>query len=108
MLRNIPENHQEHYLIFLENEGEGCAEKFDDFNTLNGNINRYTNKIAPDQTSFSDNAICLKIFKKGTPDLTLIDLPGIKYTAEEDKIKKLITNRIRDPNCIILFVMAAN
>jgi hypothetical protein len=60
----------------------------------------------------TDRTIEISVVDADLPDLTLVDLPGLTQSAEDDqnkdmpaKIKALVTSWIEQPNTIILLVV---
>lgn len=51
--------------------------KFTDFKEVEQMISYLTDKVAGKNKGIVDEPIILNIFSKNTPDLTLVDLPGI-------------------------------
>ncbi|KAK9110059.1 hypothetical protein Sjap_018119 [Stephania japonica] len=77
-------------------------------------INTGTDEIAGKQKGVSDNPITLVVKKRGVPDLTLVDLPGITrvpvHGQPEDiyeQISKIIMEYITPKETIILNVLSA-
>ncbi|KAK9158885.1 hypothetical protein Scep_005459 [Stephania cephalantha] len=77
-------------------------------------INTGTEEIAGKQKGVSDNPITLVVKKKGVPDLTMVDLPGITRVPvlgqPEDiyeQISKIIMEYITPKETIILNVLSA-
>jgi GTPase SAR1 family protein len=67
------------------------------------------------ENGFSRNSIAIKVSSPESPDLTLIDLPGIVRTATAgqhigviDQVNGLIDYYIQQPNTIILAVIPSN
>ncbi|CAD7923987.1 unnamed protein product [Amoebophrya sp. A120] len=88
---------------------------FEDFNQIRREIERETDRISGKNKGVSAQPIQLKIFSPHVIDLTLVDLPGTtkvpvgEQPADiETRIRELILNYIRKPNCIVLAVHAAN
>lgn len=88
----------------------------DELATIKNEIERLTNIIAGKEKNISSQAITVKIFLPGVPNLTLIDLPGITQIACRDKgqpsdikdqIEKLIGSYIKHEETIILSVIPA-
>ncbi|KAK9168319.1 hypothetical protein Syun_000459 [Stephania yunnanensis] len=81
---------------------------------ISNSINTGTEEIAGKQKGVSDNPITLVVKKKGVPDLTMVDLPGITRVPvlgqPEDiyeQISKIIMEYITPKETIILNVLSA-
>ncbi|KAJ8366585.1 hypothetical protein AAFF_G00350360, partial [Aldrovandia affinis] len=88
---------------------------FTDFDEIRQEIEDETERISGNNKGISDEPIHLKIFSPHVVNLTLVDLPGITKVPVGDQpkdielqIRELILAHIRNPNCIILAVTAAN
>ncbi|XP_019226328.1 PREDICTED: putative dynamin-related protein 4A [Nicotiana attenuata] len=76
-------------------------------------ISRATNTIAGSTNGISNNPLTLILKKKGFPNLTIVDLPGIPTLDEANKeiyerIHQMILNYITPEDRIILNVLSAN
>lgn len=56
---------------------DGSDEKIFDFQEVRNNIQRLTDRVAGSNKGIVDDPIKLTVYGRETPDLTLIDLPGI-------------------------------
>ena len=83
---------------------------------LHKEIETQTLNRAGTQKNISYNPIILKIYLPNIPDLNLIDLPGLTMIGLTDKgqtkdmpqkIRKMLSNYIKDPKSIILAVIPA-
>ena len=90
-------------------------EKFYDFDKIRMNIEMLTDKVCGDNKGIVDDPIVLQVFSADTPDLTVIDLPGITRIAIGDQpkdieriTKTMVKRYCEDDRTIILCVLAAN
>ncbi|XP_009372772.2 dynamin-related protein 4C-like [Pyrus x bretschneideri] len=91
----------------------GRVEHTDEDNISEDIVNA-TNLIAGDGKGISDTPLTLLVKKKGVPDLTMVDLPGITRVPINgqpedicDQIKNMIKVYIKPEECIILNVLSA-
>eukprot|EP00931_Biecheleriopsis_adriatica_P055628 TRINITY_DN32934_c0_g1_i1.p1 TRINITY_DN32934_c0_g1~~TRINITY_DN32934_c0_g1_i1.p1 ORF type:complete len:358 (-),score=64.57 TRINITY_DN32934_c0_g1_i1:132-1205(-) len=91
------------------------GEKFLRFELVRSEIELETQRLCGDNRGVSDEPILLRIFSPTVMDLTLVDLPGLTKvpTGEQPKdisqtIRQLVLRYVRERNCIILAVSAAN
>ena len=89
--------------------------KFEDFTKIRDEISNETERCTGGNKGISDDPIRLRIFSPHVLNLTLIDLPGITRVPVGDQpddievqIRKMLTNYIKNPKCIILAVHPAN
>ena len=86
----------------------GCGDKFPmktiPFAKVADKIREITEEVAPKDGFYADHAINLRIVKDDVPDLTLIDMPGIKYDSQmsDAAIKALYMKYIKSESCVIL------
>ena len=57
------------------------GKKFTDFSKVKKQIDHLTDKVAGKNKGIVDIPLVLSIYSKDTPDLTLVDLPGITRIA---------------------------
>lgn len=100
---------------YAEFEKELKGQKITDLSKIKEIIEELTEKKCGKGTNIVDDPIVLKIFSKTTPDLTLIDLPGLTRIPFKDQPKNIyeITSEMckrycSDPRTIILCVLPAN
>ncbi|KAM1064329.1 hypothetical protein ACFX2I_028333 [Malus domestica] len=91
----------------------GRVEHTDEDNISEDIVNA-TNLIAGEGKGISDTPLTLLVKKKGVPDLTMVDLPGITRVPINgqpedicDQIKNMIKAYIKPEECIILNVLSA-
>jgi replication fork clamp-binding protein CrfC len=72
-------------------------------------------KVAGSNKAVSKEHLILRVHSKSVPNLTLVDLPGLTKVPVGDQpqniseqIRTMVLEAIRNPNCIILAVSAAN
>ena len=89
--------------------------KLTDFVEIRKRIEKYTDDLCGSNKNIIDDPIVLKIYSENTPDLTLIDLPGITRIPVggqpkniEEVTKSLVTRYCKDERTIILAVIPAN
>eukprot|EP00658_Telonema_sp_P-2_P012667 TRINITY_DN14822_c0_g1_i4.p1 TRINITY_DN14822_c0_g1~~TRINITY_DN14822_c0_g1_i4.p1 ORF type:complete len:569 (+),score=197.04 TRINITY_DN14822_c0_g1_i4:180-1886(+) len=96
---------------------DGSEQKLYDFDMVRDEISSLTNRVAGSNKGIVDEPIKLTIYGRDTPDLTLIDLPGITrvpmsgsdQTDEIEAVTRSMTMRyVKDPRTVILAVMPAN
>lgn len=94
---------------FLHKKGT----KFYDFNEIRKEIQKETDRIAPNK-AISYESINLTIYSPKVLNLTLVDLPGMTKVPVanqpidiEERIKKLIYTYISKPRCLILAISSA-
>ena len=83
---------------------------------VTGVIEQFTNFLTKGKTSgFSTDSIVIKVTSPDSPDLTIIDLPGIVRTTTQGQdasvitqVNSLIDKYMGQPNTIILAVVPAN
>jgi GTPase SAR1 family protein len=87
---------------------------FKNFDEVRQEIMDRTDVLAGSGKKVSSEEIFLKIYSPKVPTLTLIDLPGIRQNDTEDvekgtseAIRKLVMERIKRPNTIILAISSA-
>lgn len=97
--------------LFLEFKGKVVQT---DENNISDAINLATNEIAGDGKGISNNPLTLVVKKKGVPDLTMVDLPGITRVPVHgqpeniyDQIRDIIMEYIKPQESIILNVLSA-
>ena len=92
-------------------------EKVKDLTEIKKKIIDYTDKLAGQLKGVVDSPLVLSIYAKETPDLSLVDLPGItkipvKDSGQPDNIEELTTDLViryaRDPRTLILCAVQAN
>jgi dynamin 1-like protein len=88
---------------------------FRDFDMIKKEIETETIRVAGSNKNISSKPIYLKIYSPHVINLTLVDLPGLtkipmgdQPTDIEQQIRHMILKYIRQPNCVILAVTAAN
>jgi vacuolar protein sorting-associated protein 1 len=88
---------------------------FTDFSKVKAAIEELTDKICGKDKNIVDKAIILKVQSSTSPNLTVIDLPGLTRIAldGQDKdiykiTKQMISRYMSDPSTIILSVVPAN
>ena len=88
---------------------------FTDFDDVRKEIERETERKAGSNKGIVSTPINIKVYSNKVVNLTVVDLPGIVKVAAgdqpediEDQINELILSYIKNPNCIILAVSAAN
>ena len=120
--------HNSNVSIIFSYKKDSIIEKYDDItlasdlpneeesNLINEKLLKMTKIIAGDNQNISYNSIILDLYSPNTPNLTLIDLPGLTMTALTDKgqpadIKQQIINLIetytKNPKTIILGIFPA-
>jgi len=67
----------ESWAVFKDIPGK----KFKDFSEVKSKIDYLTDKVAGKNKGIVDIPLVLSIYSKDTPDLTLVDLPGITRIA---------------------------
>ena len=91
--------------------------KIYDFDQVRNEIIRLTDLVAGQNKGIVDDPIILRVFSSVTPDLTLVDLPGITRIAmfnsdQKDNIEKITLSMARryieEPRSIILCVIPGN
>ena len=70
-------DNSEPYVIFEEMKGE----KYSNFKKVQETIEKLTDEVCRDYRAISNKPIILYLYSKICPDLTLIDLPGIKHIS---------------------------
>jgi len=102
---------EEDYAEFVHREGT----KFTVFDDVRAEIMKETRRMTKNEKGITDKPIIVKVYSKGAPNLTLVDLPGLinivdrdqpENTAEE--IETLVLNEVKIKNTIILAISAAN
>ncbi|GAA0173603.1 membrane traffic protein [Lithospermum erythrorhizon] len=90
-------------------------QRFYDFNEIRRMIQVETDREAGVNRGVSESVIRLKIVSPNVLDITLVDLPGITRVPVGDqpsdietRIRNLIMQRIKNPNCLILAVTPGN
>ena len=101
----------EPYVIFEERN----EEKYSDFKKVEETIEKLTDEVCRDYRAISDKPIILYLYSKICPDLTLIDLPGLKRFSicvvprNIDDLDRNIAKRyIDDSLTLIVCVISAN
>ena len=104
-------NYGEPWAFFEEIQGK----KFTDFEKINETIEKITDEVCRGYRFANDKPIILYIYSQICPDLTLVDLPGIRYIPvgyvpkNIELLPKNIASRyIEDPLTIIICIIAAN
>ena len=88
---------------------------FLDFREVRQEIEAATDEVAGNNKGIKADPITLRVFSPHVLNLTLIDLPGITRVPVGDQpddiefqMRQMVLTFIRNPNCIILAVHAAN
>lgn len=109
ILQLIPD--QSEYGEFLHSKGK----IFSDFNEINKEIVKETDRITGGNKGISNIPINLRIHSPHVLNLTLIDLPGMTKVPVgdqppdiEQQIRDMLYQFITKPNCLILAVTPAN
>jgi len=89
--------------------------RFFSFEEVRRTIEIETDKVAGSNKAVSREPLILGVHSKSVPNLTLVDLPGLTKVPVGDQpqniseqIRTMVLETIRNPNCIILAVSAAN
>ena len=82
---------------------------------IGGRITALTQQLAGSHVSISDRPIYLSVYRQHSPDLTLVDLPGLTRNPVGDQpkdiyqqIKRMIERYIESDEAVILNVMPAS
>ena len=82
---------------------------------IGGRISALTQQLAGSHVSISDRPIYLSVYRQHSPDLTLVDLPGLTRNPVGDQpkdiyqqIKRMIERYIESDEAVILNVMPAS
>ena len=75
-----------------------------------GGIVNVQNNLFSNNDGISEKPFNIKIIKNNSPDLTIIDLPGITYKNKPvtDKIRNMIKTYTKGKDTLIIFIVAAN
>ena len=99
------------YGVFLHKPGR----QYYDFDEIRDEIEADTIRETGTGICVSERPIILKVYSANVINLTLIDLPGITRVPVGDQpkdieviIRRMVLKFIRQPNCIIMAVTAAN
>lgn len=94
---------------------EKKTKKFTDFFQVRETIEELTDEVCRDYRNICDRPIILNIYSQIYPDITFVDLPGIKniplgYVPKNSELitHNIVRRYIEDPSTIILCVIAAN
>ena len=105
------ESVREDFGVFLHKPGR----QYFDFDEIRDEIEADTIRETGTGICVSERPIILKIYSPNVINLTLIDLPGITRVPVGDQpkdieviIRRMVLKFIRQPNCIIMAVTAAN
>lgn len=97
--------------MFLHQQGK----QYFDFDEIRDEIEAETIRETGTGICVSERPIILKVYSRNVINLTLIDLPGITRVPVGDQpkdieviIRRMVLKFIRQPNCIIMAVTAAN
>jgi len=118
MRRLKKETDQEYSLVRAHFNNLLYAERLFDLSSISECVQQVTKIIAGEKRSIVSTPISLDIYKHDSPDLTLIDLPGIPKISKNPKdehtkelasqVKDMIRKYITQPEAIILCVIAAD
>eukprot|EP00357_Protocruzia_adherens_P036460 CAMPEP_0114985458 /NCGR_PEP_ID=MMETSP0216-20121206/7870_1 /TAXON_ID=223996 /ORGANISM="Protocruzia adherens, Strain Boccale" /LENGTH=650 /DNA_ID=CAMNT_0002347761 /DNA_START=71 /DNA_END=2023 /DNA_ORIENTATION=- len=105
-IRNIAEDQKS----FASIKSEATEEfQFKDFNKIPLAIKSVAEKLVSQGELITPKPINLKLFRPNSPDLTVIDLPGLSYQEPLiQKIKDLVTKYITSKSTIILNIVPAH
>jgi GTP-binding protein EngB required for normal cell division len=101
-------------IIGLSPVGSTGEERISDLSQVGHKIESYTSKLAGKNAGVSNQAIYLSVYRYNSPDLTLVDLPGITRNPIGDQPKDIykqivdmIYSYIQPEESVILNVMPA-
>jgi len=110
MIRKTGSRTMTEWAVFLDKPDE----IFVDFDTLRDEIEMRTDQMAGNNKGITHEQIVLKLYTR-LYDLTFVDLPGMTMVSEDGKpqdidkrIPEIILHYVKQPNSIILAIVAAN
>ncbi|KAL8543631.1 hypothetical protein ACS0TY_004268 [Phlomoides rotata] len=112
LIMRLQNHHNPQPELFLEYDGKVVPT---DEQNIAAAIIKATNEIAGQGKGISNHPLTLVVKKKGVPDLTMVDLPGITRVPVQgqpediyEQISKIITEFITPEESIILNVLSAS